>query len=243
MSPRGERLQKYLARAGVASRRKCEEMILAGRVRINGRIADKLGTRVDPDDEVTLDGDSVVPETREYYLLNKPPGIISAASDPHGRRTVTELVPSSRRLFPVGRLDRDTTGLMLLTNDGELAHRLMHPRFEVDKVYRAAVKGKISEKALEHLRRGVELEDGMTAPAVIRRVSSNDDVTVIDITIHEGRKRQVRRMMEAVGHPVTSLHRRRYAMLTDEGLQQGDSRALEAGEVKRLKEFARKGSR
>lgn len=241
MSPRGERLQRYLARAGVASRRKCEHFILAGRVRVNGRVVDELGIRVEPGDEVTLDGAPVEPEAREYHLLNKPAGVISAASDPHGRRTVIQLVPSRRRLFPVGRLDQDTTGLLLLTNDGDLANRLMHPRFEVDKVYRAEVRGKAGDETLESLGKGVELEDGVTAPAGVRRSSGGADRTVIEITIHEGRKRQVRRMMEAVGHPVISLHRSGYAMLTDRGLELGESRQLDEREVKQLKELAGRG--
>ena len=239
----GERLQKYLARAGVDSRRKCEQLIIDGRVKVNERIVDELGARVRSGDTVSLDGIPVEPGPREYHLLNKPMGVLSAASDARGGKTVTEMVPSELRLFPVGRLDRDTTGLLLLTNDGELAHRLMHPRFEVDKVYRVEVEGRLDEIALERLRAGIELEDGLTSPAEVRRVRSSDDATVIEMTIHEGRKRQVRRMLEAVGHPVISLHRSRYAILTDKGLELGESRALSEKEVKHLKDMIVKGAR
>ncbi len=243
MAAGGERLQKYMARAGVASRRRCEQMILERRVRVNGRVVDELGTRIGPGDKVTVDGAALEPGSREYHLLNKPAGVISAASDPRGRRTVTELVPSAQRLFPVGRLDRDTTGLLLLTNDGGLAHRLMHPRFEVDKVYRVEVEGILSEGSLERLRSGIRLEDGVTAPAQVGRVSVHGGATTIELTIHEGRKRQVRRMMESLGHPVISLHRSGYAMLTDRGMAPGDSRVLSEREVRLLKQLAGKGAR
>lgn len=243
MAAPGERLQKYLARAGIASRRKCENLILERRVRVNGRIVDELGTRVVPGDDVTLDGVPVEPEAKEYHLLNKPAGYISAVSDPRGRRTVTELVPSAQRLFPVGRLDQDTTGLLLLTNDGKLAHRLMHPRFEVDKVYRVEAAGRVSDRELQLLRTGVELEDGITAPAEVERIANDAHETTLELVIHEGRKRQVRRMLEAVGNPVISLHRSRYAMLTDRGLQQGESRVLSKREVRQLKDLAMKGTR
>ncbi len=235
MHPIAERLQKYLARAGVASRRKAEKLIVAGRITVNGETVTKLGTQVQPGDVVWFDGEPVEPEKLEYHLLNKPAGVISAVSDERGQRTVTELVPSQARLFPVGRLDRDTTGLIILTNDGRIAHELMHPRFEVDKVYRAEVRGEVKEEALVRLRRGVKLEDGVTSPAEAASTGgSRRGNSVVELVIHEGRKRQVRRMLEAVGHPVIHLHRKRYAMLTDDGLPPGESRPLTGGEVEAL---------
>ncbi|MHB9111916.1 MAG: pseudouridine synthase [Thermoleophilia bacterium] len=233
-----ERLQKYLARAGVASRRKCEELITAGRVTVNGELVEELGAKVVPGDVVWLDGKPVEPEPLEYHLLNKPAGFLSAVSDPRGRRTVVELVPNRARLFPVGRLDSDTTGLIILTNDGLLANGLMHPRFEVDKVYRAEVEGELSQADLASLRRGVPLEDGPTWPAEVQIAGKRGGGSIVELVIHEGRKRQVRRMLEAVGHPVRSLHRKRYAMLTDDGLEPGDSRQLTGEEVKALRKLA-----
>ncbi len=240
MGSRGERLQKYMARAGVASRRKCEELILAGRVTVNGQTVKELGVRIHSGDIVVCDGRTVTPEPLEYYLVNKPAGVISAVSDGRGRPTVTGLVPSRQRLFPIGRLDRDTTGLLILTNDGRLAHQLMHPRFEVDKVYRVEVKGKVTAADLKRLRTGIRLDDGVTTPAAARLVSAGDAGSIIELTIHEGRKRQVRRMMEALGHPVTRLHRCRYATLTDTGLRVGDYRALDRDEVAELEKISGK---
>lgn len=238
-----ERLQKYLARAGVASRRRSEDFITAGRVAVNGETVSVLGATVAPGDVVYLDGRPVEPEPLEYHLLNKPAGVVSSVTDPRGRQTVTALAPDRVRLFPVGRLDQDTTGLIILTNDGELAHRLMHPRFEVDKVYLAEVAGTVGEPELERLRRGLRLEDGLTAPAGARVTGGHAGGSVVEMIIHQGRKRQVRRMLEAVGHPVVRLHRKRYAMLTDEGLAPGASRPLSADEVKALQQLVKKDRR
>lgn len=234
----GERIQKYLARAGIASRRKCEALITGGRVTVNGVPVKELGAKVVPGDVVWLDGGPVEPESLEYHLLNKPAGYLSAVSDSRGRGTVVDLVPDQVRLFPVGRLDNDTTGLIILTNDGFLANGLMHPRFEVDKVYKAEVQGELSEAELESLRRGVTLEDGLTWPAEVRITGKHGGGNIVELVIHEGRKRQVRRMLEAVGHPVRSLHRKRYAMLNDDGLEPGDSRQLTGEEVKALRKLA-----
>lgn len=197
-----------------------------------------MGVKVQPGDGVRLDGRPVRPETFEYYLLNKPAGVVSTVSDPDGRRTVVSFIPSHARLFPVGRLDYETTGLIILTNDGELANALMHPRYEVDKVYLAEVKGVIGEERLERLRRGIRLEDGLTAPAEARIMATHRLTTKVELIIHQGRKRQVRRMLEAVGHPVIRLHRGRYAMLTDEGLKPGRFRSLTDAEVKALRKLA-----
>jgi 23S rRNA pseudouridine2605 synthase len=227
------RLNAYLARAGVASRRGADELIRAGRVRVNGEEAG-LATFVSPGDRVELDGRAVEPEPLTYVLLNKPKDVVTTARDPQGRPTVIGLVGHERRVVPVGRLDADTTGVLLLTNDGPLAHRLAHPRYEVDKVYEAEVERDPSAEVVQRLADGVELEDGMTAPAQVRRLGPGR----LELVLHEGRKRQVRRMCEAVGHPVRTLHRREYAGLTAEGLAPGEWRELTAEEVRELRRYA-----
>ena len=224
------RLNAYLARAGVASRRGADELIKAGRVRVNGEPG-QLNTFVGARDRVELDGRAVELQPLAYVLLHKPAGVVTTARDPEGRATVVELVDHPTRVVPVGRLDADTTGALLLTNDGELAHRLAHPRYEVEKVYEAEVEGEPSEEALARLRRGVELDDGGSAPARVRRLGPSK----IELAIHEGRKHQVKRMLAAVGHPVTRLHRTSYAGLTLEGLEPGRWRELEPFEVERLR--------
>jgi pseudouridine synthase len=232
------RLNAYLARAGVASRRGAEELIRAGRVRVNGEVAG-LATFVGPADRVELDGEPLAPEPLAYVLLHKPAGAVTTARDPHGRRTVVELVDLPRRIVPVGRLDADTTGALLLTNDGPLAHRLAHPRYEVDKVYEAEVEGEPDDEGLRRLAEGVELDDGRTAPAAVRRLGP----ARLELTLHEGRKHQVKRMCEAVGHPVRRLHRSRYAGLTLEGLAPGSWRELEPEEVEGLRAATTSGGR
>ena len=230
------RLNAYLARAGVASRRKADELIKAGRVTVNGEPG-QLNTFVAARDRVELDGQPLARQPLAYVLLHKPSGVVTTASDPHGRTTVVELVAEhGTRVVPVGRLDADTTGALLLTNDGELAHRLAHPRYEVEKVYEADVEGEPSDATLRQLERGVELDDGHTAPARARRLTPSR----IELAIHEGRKHQVKRMLEAVGHPVTRLHRSRYAGLTLKGLEPRAWRELEPGELARLQSLARK---
>jgi 23S rRNA pseudouridine2605 synthase len=224
------RLNAYLARTGVASRRGADELIKTGRVRVNG-VRGQLNTFVKEGDVVDLDGRLLVPQELAYVLLYKPTGVVTTASDPQGRPTVVGLVDHETRVVPVGRLDADTTGALLLTNDGDLAHRLAHPRYEVEKVYEAEVEGEPSDEALAKLAEGVELDDGRTAPAQARRLGPSR----IELSIHEGRKHQVKRMLEAVGHPVTSLHRSRYAGITVEGLEPGAWRELDAGEVAALR--------
>jgi len=228
------RLVKYLAHAGVASRRSAETMIAAGRVTLAGEIVTDPARDVDENSRVALDGKLLTgPEPRVLYALHKPVGVVSTARDTHGRRTVIELVPSGGlRLYPVGRLDIDSSGLLLLTNDGELANRLTHPRFEVPKTYRARLRGApIGNEALASLRAGVELEDGPTARARVRRMGSD----TIELTIHEGRNRQVRRMCQAVGHPVLELVRTRFGPLALDGLASGAHRRLKAAEVERVR--------
>jgi 23S rRNA pseudouridine2605 synthase len=223
------RLNAWLARAGVASRRKSDELIKAGRVTVNGAPG-QLNTFVAADDDVRLDGRPLVKQRLAYVLLNKPAGVVTTASDPQGRPTVVDLIAHPSRVVPVGRLDAETTGALLLTNDGELAHRLAHPRYEVDKVYVLELDERATDDQLRRLGEGVELEDGLTAPAEVRRRGRT-----IELTIHEGRNRQVRRMLEAVGRRVTHLHRSRYGPLTLEGLEPGAWRELEPSEVERLR--------
>ncbi len=233
--PEGERLQKVLSRAGFGSRRVCEDLIADGRVTVNGSVA-VLGRRVSVEvDRVEVDGARVaVQEGLVHYLLNKPRGVVSTASDPEGRRTVVDLVPPEPRVYPVGRLDADTEGLLLLTNDGDLTHRLTHPSFGVEKEYLAEVEGVPSRAALRRLREGVELEDGPAAPA---RVALNHP-NLLRLTIHEGRNRQVRRMCEAVGHPVLRLVRTRIGPLSDRRLGPGEWRPLTISELRSLERAA-----
>jgi 23S rRNA pseudouridine2605 synthase len=227
------RLNAFLARAGVASRRRSDELILAGRVRVNGEPG-RLNTVVGAHDVVEVDGERVARQALAYVLLHKPAGVVTTARDPQGRPTVVGLVSHTVRVVPVGRLDADTTGALLLTNDGPLAHRLAHPRYGVPKVYEAEVDGTPAEETLRALREGVELEDGRTAPAEARLLRPG----VVELTLHEGRKRQVKRMLEAVGHPVRRLHRSRYAGLGVEGLEAGEWRELTRDEVAVLRRAA-----
>ena len=227
----GTRLQKVLASAGLGSRRACEVMIEEERVTVDGELA-VLGRRVDPEtDRIEVDGVRVpVRAGLVTYLLNKPRGVVSTASDPQGRPTVVQLVPDEPRVFPVGRLDTDTEGLLLLTNDGDLAHRLTHPSFGVDKEYLAEVEGTPTPAELRRLREGVELEDGLTAPAKASLTAPG----ALRLVIHEGRNRQVRRMCEAIGHPVRRLVRTRIGPLADRRLKPGEWRVLEIDEVRTL---------
>jgi 23S rRNA pseudouridine2605 synthase len=231
------RLAKYLAHAGVASRRAAEDLIRAGRVSVDGEVVADLGRQVSESAEVRVDGAVVGgPEERAVWMVNKPAGVVSTARDTHGRPTVVSLVrDSSARLYPVGRLDADTTGLILLTNDGELANRLMHPRYEVPRTYIARVAGgPVGDAAVRALRAGVELSDGVTAPASVRVLARDR----LELVLHEGRKRQVRRMCEAVGHPVVALERVGFGSLRLGGLAAGEARRLGAEEVQALRTAA-----
>ena len=226
------RLAKFLAHAGIASRRAAEGIVAAGRVTVDAAVVTDPAHDVDDTRDVRVDGEPVAAEPREVWALNKPAGVVSTASDTHGRPTVVELVESEQRLYPVGRLDAESTGLILLTNDGGLADRLTHPRYEVEKTYRARVLPQaVPEQALRSLRDGVDLDDGRTSPARARQVEPG----LIELTIHEGRKRQVRRMCEAVGHRVIELERIAFGPLRLEGLDPGGARRLSAAEVERLR--------
>ena len=233
------RLQRYLALAGIASRRAAEELIVAGKVRVNGKLVRELGSRVEDGDRVEVDGRTVIMPQREVLVLHKPVGVVTTMSDPEGRRTVADLVreqrgPKSVRLVPVGRLDYDTSGVLLLTNDGDLAYALTHPRFGVDKVYRAILRGRLEPEALEKLRGGIVLEGRRTSPAMLRVVTVSRDRSVIDLTLHEGRYRQVRRMFEAVGHPLVALERLRFGPVSLGSLRTGHLREPTPQERKAL---------
>jgi 23S rRNA pseudouridine2605 synthase len=229
------RLAKYLAHAGVASRRHAERLITSGRVTVDGRRVTDPARHVSDENAISVEGRPVAPEALEYHLLNKPVGVVSTAHDPEGRTKVTDLVDSVARLYPVGRLDADSSGLVLLTNDGGLANRLTHPRYEIEKTYRVRVGGRPSKAALAKLRAGVELEDGPTAPAAVTVVEARQRDTVLEITIHEGRNRIVRRMWEAVCYPVQELERKRLGPLTLGRLALGGSRKLRPDEIDRLR--------
>ena len=228
------RLAKFLAHAGVASRRGAEAIIADGRVTIAGKTVTDPARDVDADSGVAVDGKFLEgPEERMVFLVNKPSGVLSTAADPHGRRTVVDLVPArGARLYPVGRLDADSTGLILVTNDGDLAQRLTHPSFEVPRTYRATVRPvPVPEHALRRLREGVDLDDGRTAPAKVRQLKPG----VLELTIHEGRNHQVKRMCEAVGHRVNALQRIRFGPLRLDDLPEGAHRRLRAAEVETLR--------
>ena len=234
-----ERLQKVLAAAGFGSRRACEEMILAGRVRVNGRPVRSLPVLVNPDaDEISVDGRRIRAERKVYYLLNKPKGVFCTQRDPAGRtRAVDLLVGVRERVYPVGRLDADSQGLLLMTNDGDLAAVLTHPRYGVPKTYRARVGGRIGSEHIEHLRRGVWLSGGKTRPARVRLVYGSGTHSVLEITLHEGRNRQVRRMLAKLGHPVRELTRIRIGRLSLRGLGPGQFRPLRPDEVAALRRW------
>ncbi|MGA7827271.1 MAG: pseudouridine synthase [Geobacteraceae bacterium] len=240
-----ERLQKILSRAGVSSRRAAEEIILAGRVAVNGVVINELGAKADPEhDAITVDGKRIGTDiARVYLVLYKPAGYMTTLKDPQGRPLVIDLLKGLReRVYPVGRLDYNTEGLLLLTNDGEWANTLAHPRHEVDKEYHVRVQGRVSPVQIQRLTAGVELEDGMTAPALVRVVRESENNTWLSITIHEGRYRQVRRMCEAVSLSVVRLKRVRYGFLGLEGLSTGKYRFLNADEAERLRRESRGGN-
>lgn len=239
-----ERLQKILAQAGIASRRKCEEMILAGLVEVNGEKVTELGVKADPAvDVITVKGKRIKGEKKLYLMLNKPKGVITSATDPQGRKVVTDFLPGIKeRVYPIGRLDYDTEGLLLLTNDGEFANLLTHPSHHVPKTYLATVKGVPHGTSLEKLQKGIQLEDGMTAPAEVEYhdIDTDKNETTISITIYEGRNRQVRRMFDAIHHPVIKLKRVRFGELPLAPLARGKFRHLTDEEIRELRNMATK---
>ncbi|MFL6555894.1 MAG: 23S rRNA pseudouridine(2605) synthase RluB [Bacillus sp. (in: firmicutes)] len=241
-----ERLQKVIARAGIASRRKSEDLIKEGRVKVNGKVVTELGLKVSSSDKVEVNEIQIEKEEPVYFLLYKPRGVISSVNDEKGRKVVTDFFPLLKeRIYPVGRLDYDTSGLLVLTNDGEFANLLMHPKNEIEKVYVAKVKGIPAKENLRKLERGIRLEDGKTAPAKVKLLSADNkkQSAIIEITIHEGRNRQVRRMFEAIGHDVVKLKRERYSFLTLNGLKAGEARELTPHEVKQLRGLALGGTK
>ncbi|TWE06237.1 ribosomal large subunit pseudouridine synthase B [Neobacillus bataviensis] len=236
-----ERLQKVIARAGIASRRKSEELIKEGKVKVNGKVVTELGLKVSPSDRVEVNEVQIEKEEPVYFVLYKPRGVISSVSDDKGRKVVTDYFSHYKeRIFPVGRLDYDTSGLLILTNDGEFANLLMHPKNEIDKVYVAKTKGIPLRENLRKLQRGIQLEDGKTAPAKVKLLSADNkkQTAIVEIAIHEGRNRQVRRMFEAIGNEVLKLKRERYGFLTLSGLKAGEARELTPHEVKQLRALA-----
>ncbi|MEO6836058.1 MAG: pseudouridine synthase [Candidatus Tumulicola sp.] len=227
MSGTAVRLNKYIAMAGVASRRQADELIARGKVRINGRVVRELGTLVNDGDRVDVSGTPIhVTHERSYLVLHKPVGVVTTMRDPQGRRTIAQILPPGPRIVPVGRLDYETSGVLLLTNDGDLANRLLHPRFGVEKTYRAVIGGRLSQHEVERINAGVVLDDFRAEGAKIRVVSVRRDHCVVDITIHEGRNRQVRRMFETLGHPVLGLSRLRFGPVALGQLAPGHSRPL-----------------
>ncbi|WP_416826774.1 23S rRNA pseudouridine(2605) synthase RluB [Ectobacillus polymachus] len=238
-----ERLQKVIAQAGIASRRNAEELIKQGKVKVNDVVVKELGTKVTRQDRIEVNGIQIEKEEPVYFLLYKPVGVISSVSDDRGRKVVTDFFPFiKQRLFPVGRLDYDTSGVLLMTNDGEFANLLMHPKHEIEKIYIAKVKGVLDREKLNMLERGVMLEDGKTAPARVKLLGGDrrKETAIVQLTIHEGRNRQVRRMLEAVGCKVVKLKREQYAFLDLGILRPGDARQLSPHEVKQLRTLAMK---
>ncbi|WP_290033947.1 pseudouridine synthase [Ligilactobacillus cholophilus] len=236
------RLQKYMAQAGVASRRASEKLIVAGKVKVNGKVVTELGTKVNGNDFVEVNGKLIEQvETKEYFLFYKPRGVISAVKDDKGRKVVTDYFTDiPQRLYPVGRLDYDTSGLLLMTNDGELANKLMHPKYKIEKTYVAKVKGIPSNDSLKQLRIGVKLDDHHRSSSAKVKILSSDkktDTAIVSITIHEGRYHQVKIMFEKVGHPVKKLKRERYGFLTLDGLTAGQFRPLSHNEVHKLEKM------
>ncbi|MCR5067536.1 MAG: rRNA pseudouridine synthase [Erysipelotrichaceae bacterium] len=239
-----ERLQKVIARAGIASRRKAEELITQGRVKVNGEIVDKLGSQVSSSDVITVDDKPLNREELVYYLLNKPRKYVSTAADEHGRAKVIDLIDCKERIFPVGRLDYDSSGLLILTNDGEFANMLTHPKFHIPKTYHVTIKGILSKNDLLSLRRGIVLDDGVkTMRSEVQMVNYDReaDKCTIDITIYEGRNRQVRRMIEALGFEVSRLHRTRFGTVVDDQIPSGSYRRLRPHEIKSLRQMAEEG--
>lgn len=237
-----ERLQKIIASSGYCSRRKAEELILAGKVMVDGQVVTELGTKANEKSTIEVNGEIITNEEKEYYLLNKPRGVVTTTSDDKNRKTVVDLIPTNKRIYPVGRLDYDTTGVLILTNDGDFANLMMHPKSEIDKVYLAKVEGILNGEAVHKLENGISL-DGVTVKASrvkVKKIDYKTNHTLVEITIHEGKNHQVKRMFEIVGYRVDKLTRERIAFLTTNGLQSGEYRKLSNKEVSRLYVLANK---
>ena len=233
-----ERLQKYMARCGVASRRKCEEIILTGKVKVNGIVINELGTKVTLDDIVEYEGKRILPEENKVYImLNKPEGVITSVKDEKGRKTILDIVKVEERVYPIGRLDYETSGLLLLTNDGDLTYKLTHPKHEVDKTYVARVKGKLTKEEIERFKTGLKIEDYTTAPAKLKVIKYDEqrDSSLLEIKIHEGKNRQVRKMCKAINHPVLRLRRSAMGKIKIGDCEIGKYRYLTEDEIKYLK--------
>ena len=237
-----ERLQKRIAQAGVASRRKAEELIISGKVKVNGKIITELGTKVDNHDEIEVDGKIITIEDKEYYLLNKPRGVITTTDDDKNRKTVIDLIDTTARIYPVGRLDYDTTGALLLTNDGEFANIMMHPANEIDKVYLAKLNGIIKGEQIQTLKKGVKLDNVVVKASRVKlkKVNIENNTSMVEITIHEGKNHQVKRMFEAVGYQVDKLTRERIGIFQLEGLRSGEYRKLTPKEVQIVYSYRKK---
>lgn len=236
-----ERLQKIIANAGITSRRKAEALIADGKVAVNGHVVKELGAKADiQKDEIIVNGVPIEKEEPVYYLLYKPSGVISSVKDESDRKVVTDFIQTDKRIYPVGRLDFDTSGVLIMTNDGDFANQLMHPKYKVEKSYFAKVEGVPSREAIKKLNKGIQLEDVKTAPAFVkvRKSDTKKGTSIVELTIHEGRNRQVRRMLEAIGHPVVKLKRERYGILDLKGLNAGEYRELKPHEVKKLRDLA-----
>ncbi|MBR2808736.1 MAG: rRNA pseudouridine synthase [Erysipelotrichaceae bacterium] len=234
-----ERLQKIIANSGICSRRKAEELIIAGKVKVNGVVVDTLGFKADPNDDIEVNGQKIAREEKVYFLINKPKNIISSVKDDRGRTTVIDLVDTDKRIFPVGRLDFDSSGLMLLTNDGELTNMMLHPSFEIEKTYEVTISGQITEEEVATLRKGVVIDGIKTSRAKVTllRYNANKNISFLTVTIHEGRNRQVRKMFETLNYEVTRLNRIKEGPLTLGTLQPGQYRKLKPVEVKSLKKY------
>ena len=237
-----ERLQKIIANSGYCSRRKAEELILAGKVKVNGQVVTELGTKANEKSVIEIDNEIITSEEKEYYLLNKPRGVVTTTRDDKNRKTVVDLIETNKRIYPVGRLDYDTTGVLILTNDGDFANMIMHPKSEIDKVYVAKVEGIINGEAVHKLENGVILDGVIVAASrvKVRKIDSKTNHSMVEITIHEGKNHQVKKMFEAVGFRVDKLKRERVAFLTTDGLNSGEYRKLSNKEVSKLYVLANK---
>ena len=240
-----ERLQKIIAGSGICSRRRAEELIQEGKVTVNGQTVTQLGFKADPEDDIRVEGKPLKREEKVVYLLNKPKNVISSVSDDKGRKTVVDLVDSQYRLFPVGRLDFDSSGLLLLSNDGELMQKIIHPKYEIEKTYEVTIDGLIRQDEIEKLQKGVKIEDYVTSPASVKLIRKNENryTSFLEVTIHEGKNREIRKMFESVGYNVIRLHRIREANIELGNLKSGEYRLLKPYEVKKLKQYLNNADR